>query len=147
MNSPSYMRLMKRLMRHLTWAEGVKMFPYTDTMGFLTIGVGRNLSRNGLRPDEVSLLLQNDASEALKQASELDFWDSLSETRRLIVADMIFNLGLAGFSTFKKFQAALRSEDYAVAADEMVDSDWYIQTGRRAKKLVEAMRTNEWHDG
>lgn len=40
--------------------EGVREFPYTDTVGKLSIGVGRNLDDVGLRPDEIALMLEND---------------------------------------------------------------------------------------
>ena len=42
------------LIRH----ERLRLKPYTDTVGKLTIGVGRNLTDMGLTQDEVLLLLQ-----------------------------------------------------------------------------------------
>jgi lysozyme len=62
----------------------------------------------------------------------------------MVVVDMIFNLGAARFSRFKKLNAALALRDYTLAAHEMMDSKWYTQVGRRAKKLREAMITGIW---
>jgi lysozyme len=56
-------------------------------------------------------------------------------------------MGPSRFRGFIKTNAALLAGDYSRAADEMVDSKWFRQTGRRAKKLVEAMRTGEWKEG
>jgi len=130
--------------RHLRWAEGVKNFPYEDTEGNLTIGVGRNLDSNGLTDDEVEFLLQTDANNAIKDAKSLPYWDSLNSARQLVVCDLCFNLGLTRFLRFTKTNAALSAGEYDKAADEMVDSRWYKQTGRRAERLVDAMRTGLW---
>ncbi len=52
------------LVRLLTRHEGRRAFPYTDTAGRLTIGVGRNLTDRGLADDEIDLLLANDIALA-----------------------------------------------------------------------------------
>ena len=40
--------------------EGVRLKPYRDTVGKLTIGVGRNLDDVGITPDEATVLLRTD---------------------------------------------------------------------------------------
>lgn len=129
---------------HLEWAEGRRNFPYEDSVGKLTIGIGRNLDDRGLSDDEIDMLCNNDIAIVLSHAETLLYWNSLDSVRQLVVADMIFNLGATRFRGFVKTNAALTRLDYDEAADEMKDSRWYRQTGRRAKKLVEAMRTGEW---
>ena len=42
------------LVQQLTRDEGIRNKPYVDTVGKVTIGVGRNLSDVGLYPDEIS---------------------------------------------------------------------------------------------
>jgi len=130
--------------KHLRWAEGVRAYPYEDSEGHLTIGVGRLLS-NGLSEDEIEHLLHNDAMDAIRAASTLPYWDELSDTRKLVVADLCFNLGLTGWKGFVKANDALERGDPDTAADEMEDSRWFHQVGRRARKLVHAMRTGEWN--
>ena len=129
---------------HLRWAEDERLMPYRDTTGHLTIGVGRNLSKKGLSPDEVDHLLTNDVVEVLDVCRKLPYWNHLNDARRLVVADMVFNLGEAGFHTFKKMEQALVHELYDEAAREMIDSTWYHQVRRRARVLVKAMRTGQW---
>ena len=125
---------------HLIWAEDWRNFPYQDSVGKTSIGVGRNLDDNGLSDDEVNYLLQNDMRRAVIDASSFPYWDSLSDARQLVVADMCFNLGLARFRGFVRTNQALEGGDWSLAAEEMVDSKWYRQVGRRARRLVEIMR-------
>ena len=132
------------LRRHLEWAEGREKKPYLCPADKITIGVGRNLQDKGLSDLEVDLLLDNDITDVLSVCVDLPYWNHLNDARRIVVADMMFNLGERGFHTFKRFEDALLHEVYDEAAHEMVDSEWYRQTGRRAKKLVKAMRTGTW---
>ena len=55
---------------------------------------------------------------------------------------MVIDLSKAKFikNKFKKMKAGLMNNDYQTAADEMVDSNWYRQVGKRAKRLVNRMR-------
>lgn len=130
---------------HLKWAEAVKQFPYRCSAGKLTIGVGRNLDDKGLSLDEVDYLLDNDIAGTLRDCERLDYWNSLDPVRQLVVADMVFNLGLSRFLKFVKLNAALALHDYTLAAHEMMDSNWYKQVGRRAWRLREAMLSGEWN--
>lgn len=120
--------------------EGVEKYPYTDTVGKLTIGVGRNLTDRGLSDDEVSYLLNNDIKLC---EDELDVcmhrWRDLSENRRNVLIDMMFNLGRGRLLGFRKTIAAIESEDFRRAAHEMLSSKWAEQVGRRAVILSRMM--------
>lgn len=129
---------------HLEWAEDRRHFPYEDSVGKLTIGIGRNLDDVGLSDDEIDMLCNNDIEKALRMVEGLPYWDTLDVVRQLVVADMVFNLGYTRFQGFVKTNSALNAQDYETASAEMVDSKWYRQTGRRAEKLVEVMRTGVW---
>ena len=131
--------------KHLEWAEGNEQFPYKCSEGFLTIGVGRNLDEHGLTEQERRFILKTDIRRTVSDCRKLDYWDSLDSVRQLIVADMVFNMGLTKFLKFIKLNAALALNDWPLSAAEMIDSRWYRQTGRRAKRLVQAMHSGEWH--
>lgn len=133
----------EKFKEHVRWAESEKLFPYRCSAGKLTIGVGRNLDDRGITPEESGFLLNTDVSIVLEECGGLDYWDSLDPARQLVVADMVFNLGLARFNRFVKFQAALRIGDYVLAATEMMDSRWADQVGRRALKLRDIMLSGE----
>lgn len=129
---------------HLSWAEGRRPYPYVDSVGKTSIGVGRNLDDKGLRECEIDFLLENDIAEALDEAEKLPYFNELDNVRQLIVADMVFNMGLPRFKGFIKTNKALEDGDYQLAAEEMKDSKWFRQTGRRAYRLVTAMKTGVW---
>jgi lysozyme len=120
--------------------EGVRAKPYADTVGKTTIGVGRNLTDVGLRPDEIDYLLANDMREAETLARTLiQNFEALSDARKTAVTDMAFNLGrkLMGFA---QTLAAIREERWDDAAQAMLDSKWAQQVGERAQRLAKAMR-------
>ena len=134
--------------RHLEWAEGRRKAPYYDNAKppRLTIGVGRNLSDKGLRDDEIDLLMENDIAEVISECSSLPYWSKLNDARQLVVADLCFNIGMTRMLGFIKFNAALDADDFDDAAEELVRSKWYHQVGRRAVKLVTAMRLGVWQE-
>ena len=120
--------------------EGRKAFPYNDTEGIPTIGIGRNL-QNGLSPDEINYLFANDLKKADASARGLypDF-DALSDNRRAVLVNMAFNLGSPRLAGFVKMRAAVLAGDFDRAADEMLSSRWATQVGQRAQRLAKMMR-------
>ena len=127
--------------------EGLRCKPYKCTAGKLTIGYGRNLDDNGISADEAEYMFNNDFNQAyesvlrLLKANSIDV-DTLSECRLFVLTDMMFNLGYVRLSGFKKLLKALKNQDYVAASNEMKDSNWYKQTGNRAKKLCSMMQNN-----
>ena len=121
--------------------EGYRTKPYEDTVGKLTIGVGRNLDDVGLHADEIDLMLTNDMAAAEKTARVLiPSFDSLSDARKAVVINMAFNLGQAKLGAFTNTLSAINEGRYGAAADEMLKSRWAVQVGQRAERLAELMR-------
>lgn len=121
--------------------EGVKDRPYRDSVGKLTIGVGRNLDDIGLSQDEISYLLENDIRRAELAAKDLfPTFDQLSDNRKAVLVSMAFNVGKQGLSGFAKLRAAIAAGDFTQAAVEMMNSRWSTQVGRRADRLSKLMR-------
>lgn len=130
-----------RLSRQLEVDEGRKRRLYKDTVGKLTIGVGRNIEDRGLRDDEIDLMLSNDIDEAVSIARSLVInFDQLDDVRQEVVTNMALNLGSTRLAGFKQFIAALARSDFQRATTEMMDSKWYDQVGDRGKRLAYAMR-------
>lgn len=124
--------------------EGLSLKPYICTQGKLTIGIGRNLEDKGLSLDEVDYLLNNDIKSVIAQVStHIRVFESLSETRKIILLDMAFNLGTTGLCKFKKMLRALEAGNYSLAAAEMLDSRWAEQVGVRAHELAQKMVLGE----
>ena len=140
---------LERLRAQLKLHEGVRRFPYKDSVGKLTVGVGRNLDDVGLSRNEIDTMLDNDIAQAAGDCRKTFFpdWHSFDEIRQRVLIDMMFNLGLTRFRGFKKMIVAVKAQDWDRAADEMVDSKWYRQVGTRGERLVKMMRTGEDYDG
>lgn len=125
--------------------EGLRLRPYKCTAGKLTIGYGRNLDDVGISKTEADMLFERDFAQAesevrrLCKANDIDC-DKLIEQRFYVLTDMMFNLGYARLSKFKKFLYALKTGSYEDAAREMIDSAWATQVGNRAIQLSTLMK-------
>lgn len=128
----------------LTRHEGLRLKPYRDTVGKLTIGVGRNLDDFGLTKEEVLVLLHNDILRTMQEARRVFPWyPRLNAVRQNVVLNMVFNLGLYRFSQFKKTIGAIEGKNWDTAAKEMLDSKWASQVGNRAIELAKMMKTGK----
>ena len=147
-----------RIIRH----EGYSSHVYLDSKGYLSIGYGTTVGKvaasveklirdfpgqlhskgvgltkqqaRGLVEDRLSKI-EIELLKAQPVLAKLDF------ARDGVVIEMAYQLGVAGLLKFKRMWAALGSEDYELAADEMLDSDWAKQTRERAEELAAIMRS------
>lgn len=126
--------------------EGLRLKPYQCPAGKTTLGIGRNIEDNGISEEEALLLLENDIERCRNELSQFHFYGRIGEVREAVVLDMLFNLGLTRFRTFKKMIHALERYKFDEAANEMESSRWYTQVGVRSRRLVEMMRTGQWPD-
>jgi lysozyme len=134
-----------RLIAQLITDEGKRNMPYRDTVGKLTIGVGRNLDDRGLSDDEIAYLLSNDLKIVERELDvHLTWWRGMCDARQNVVANMAFNMGVPTLKTFKITLQAMRDGRYADAADGMLKSRWATQVGERANRLAKIMRTGEF---
>ena len=116
--------------------EGVTVYPYEDTVGKITIGVGRNLSDRGLEADEIEALFATDCQIA---ETALDAWwpdwREAPASVQIALYSMAYNLGGPRLAGFEKMCTALRAGDFATAATEARDSRWARQVPSRAKEI------------
>ncbi len=124
-------------------ATGKPIKPGSVVVGHPTIAVGRALDTNGVTPTESRYLLSNSIDvtvEALRES--LKWFDSLSDVRQRVLANMAYNLGVNGLLKFQDMLRYCEEQRWGLAADEMVDSSWYSQVGERAERLEAMMRTD-----
>lgn len=131
--------LLEQLERH----EGLRLKPYRDTVGKLTIGYGRNLDDRGISEDEAGFMLDNDIDEVVADLERMPLYLKVNSVRQVVMANMCFNLGLTRFLEFRRMLAALAEDDFDRAAEEMLDSKWARQVGGRADELADLMRRGE----
>lgn len=128
----------------LTTDEGVRLKPYVDTMGKLTIGIGRNLTDTGITPEEAEAMLIHDCQIAVADLLRVfPFVNDLNGPRQIVLASMCFNLGIARLAKFQKMWAAIEKGNFTQASIEMLDSAWASQVGARAMRLAETMHSGE----
>lgn len=134
-------RLVEQLVRH----EGVRLKPYTDTVGKLTIGVGRNLTDVGISSAEAFVLLEHDIDAVIHDCAAFAWFAGLSPVRQRVIVDMAFNLGSTRFRLFVRMIHALAIGNFEEASREMLSSQWAQQVGSRARDLARMMTTGEDH--
>jgi peptidoglycan LD-endopeptidase CwlK len=135
-----------------------------DSLGNPTIGVGFNLARRDARAaieaigashadvmsgkaqlsdSQVDSLLSRDIEQSLRSCREIfSNFDELSDVRQRVLADMMFNLGLLRFQSFKTIISAVRAEDFDLAADEIRKSGLHGEFNGRVVSLESQMRTS-----
>ena len=128
--------LEQTLIRH----EGLKLKPYRCTAGALTIGVGHNLDANGI-PEHIAMaLLAHDIAICRQEIQRAMPWSlSLPQAAQDVLVNMGF-MGVAKLRKFTKFLAALEARDYLAASQEMLDSKWAKQVGKRSVELADIIR-------
>lgn len=115
--------------------EGFRAFPYKCSAGKLTIAWGRNIEDRGISTEEAELMLRNDIDRAKADLYKV-FGDnfSVSTLRYNALVDMMYNLGLTRFSTFKKMIGAIKEENWVEAKRECLDSYYAMQVPKRAER-------------
>lgn len=122
--------------------EGLRLKPYKDTVGKLTIGVGRNLDDRGISVDEARMMFDHDIDDHENELrAKWPHYDKLDDVRQEVLLNMAFNLGVPGLLKFVNTLAAVVAGDFDVAAYGMLHSKWASQVGKRASRLAEEMRT------
>lgn len=126
--------------------EGLRLLPYRDKAGKLTIGYGRNLDAEGISRAEADYMLQSDVinfGTTLKKV--LPWFEHLDLARQGVLINMAFNMGIGGLLSFKQFLSLMAIGKFKEAADDLAtNTKWISQVGDRARRLVLQTRTGDW---
>jgi|SRR6478736_1205528 len=140
MTPESRHKLKNLLVQH----EAYRQFPYTDTTGHLTIGIGRNISDRGISTSEALSLLEDDIQYFFAKLSHyIPLFIKLDDNRQIVLVDMCFNLGFNGLLNFRDMLDAIERGDFERAAQEILDSKAANQARDRYEQLAYIMRTGE----
>ena len=161
----------KMIMQH----EGKVNFPYKDSKGLWTIGVGHLINGHGKTlPPEYAAYKDNGAAndkknnrtpamtdEQINELFEKDYvkhkeiamktpgWSLANENGQSAMIDLSYNMG-EWFNTkeWRNSNAvkALKAGNFESAADHLKDSLWYQQVKGRAVKIVNMMRNGKKTD-
>jgi GH24 family phage-related lysozyme (muramidase) len=181
----THSQFVAEVQRRIAISEGSSGTVYTDTTGNPTIGIGYNLNRSDaasamrligtdivdvlagtvtLTQAQIAKLFAYSFAPIENQArASLDplHYDGLSDARRFVVCDLVYNLGEQGWLDFVNtramldaachtkmttLNAALAHRQFGAVADALMASAWYSQVGDRAKRDVAMMRSSLWVD-
>jgi len=137
-------KLLESVKRH----EGYRNKVYLDTLGKRTVGVGHlcveDFWEDGKEYEEDFLMgiLEKDLQSAIDQADDMCKDLKISSDAKILIIEMIFQLGGNGVSKFRKMWQALQQDppDYAEASVQMLDSRWAKQTPNRAQEMAKHMK-------
>ena len=133
---------MEHLIKAVKESEGFRDRVYKCTEGFDTIGYGFAVKDLVMDEDIAEMILYKKlAILAEKVCDKFPFVKDLPQEAQDVVYEMCYQLGIGGFSKFKKTIQFLRLGDYKACSEEMLDSRWAKeQTPNRAKRLSDIIR-------
>ena len=131
------MRLIDSIKQH----EGYVGIVYKDSLGIDTIGYGFAIKDLELDADICDIILERKL-HALADSIYIKFgwFKYMPQEIKDIVTEMCYQLGVTGFSNFRKTIAYLQDKQFKDASVEMLDSRWADQTPNRAKELSDRVK-------
>ncbi len=131
----------ERLLQSIKDGEGFREEVYKDSLGIDTVGYGFTIKDLQLSEGISSVILRILVLNLIVDVQDRFRWFYLMPNEvQMVVVEMCYQMGISGFSQFKKTIAHLKSFNWVEAADEMLNSKWAKQTPNRAKKLSEKVR-------
>ena len=120
--------------------EGFEPRIYECSEGYDTIGYGFAIKDLIIDKDVADLILMKKLHKLLERISIAFPWfKDVDDIAKGVVINMCYQMGLSGFSKFKKTIYYLETEQYEEASVECLDSLWAKQTPGRAKELSERL--------
>jgi len=152
------------MQRQIAHHEGQKNYPYKDSVGLWTIGIGHLIgngtdadlansgyseySRANPMPESVvKELFQEDLEEHKEIAEGYDFYDDMSEEGKRAIIDLTFNMGdfynkrrSDGTYMWSSLRTQLDNGNWDAAADNLASSTYGTQVGQRAVTVTDLLR-------
>src|ERR1700733_10674007 len=137
--------MITNLSDQLTRDEGLRLHPYRDTVGKLTIGIGRNLDDRGITLVEADYLLANDIKDATDSLEANFPWVmDLDDARKGALLNLTFNMGVRGLAKFVNFLTAMKVGEWATAKAELLNSAADHEEPARIARLALQIETGFW---
>ena len=134
------MSLIESIKQH----EGYVGVVYKDSLGIDTIGYGFAIKDLELDEDICEIILARKLKN-LQDMVKIKFkwYGYMPPEIKDVVMEMCYQLGVTGFSKFRKTIAYLQNKQFHDASVEMLDSLWAKQTPNRAKELSNRVKEVE----
>ena len=135
---------MHKLIEAVKLSEGFRDKVYKCTEGYDTIGYGFAVKDLVLDEDIAEMILVRKLESLIERVhKKFPFVKNLPEKAQEVVYEMCYQLGLGGFSKFKRTISYLKLGDYNMCSREMLNSRWARQTPNRAQRLSDIIYSLE----
>ena len=132
---------MSNLIDSIKQHEGYVGIVYKDSLGIDTIGYGFAIKDLELDEDICEIILERKLKDLQSRVDlKFNWYRYMPQEIKDIVMEMCYQLGITGFSKFKKTIAYLQNKQWNDASVEMLDSLWAKQTPNRAKEMSDRVK-------
>ena len=140
--------LKEQIKRH----EGEVLEVYEDSLGYLTLGVGHLIQKSDpeygqpagtpVSQEVVDMYYEDDFDKHVEETIHVCennniVFDALPESIQHVLVNMCFNLGANRLGKFRNMLYAVSTSNWKEMANQMEDSRWFGQVGRRSVELQE----------
>ena len=134
--------MVKNLIKQIKHHEGYRSRVYKCTEGYDTIGYGFAI-KDLVVSEEVCEMILLEKLEFLEKSikNRFSWYEESPQVIKEVIINMCYQLGVSGFSRFRKTISYLEKENYLEASKEMLRSRWAKQTPNRAKELSEIVKS------
>lgn len=140
-------KLLDKLYEEIKADEGEILSIYKDHLGYDTFGIGHLVTEQDpehgqpegtpISQERVQAAFAIDIQKSIYYCeAQYNQWNNWPEEVRLIMVNMMFNMGPTRMAKFKNMHSALSMQDWKQAAAEGRDSLWYRQVTNRAERLM-----------
>ena len=135
-------QIAKNIVETVKKHEGFEPKVYKCPTGHDTIGYGFKVSDMYIDEDIAQeMLIRILIHKENQMRNTFDWVDDMPVLVQEVLLNMCYQMGISGFSKFKKTIYYLETEQYEEAADEMLDSLWHKQTPARSQELSDTIRS------
>ena len=133
------------LFEDIKMEEGYRSSVYLDTLEKPTIGYGFLIDSLELQEDICQMILMRKLEKLIKTIKfNFKWFDDMPEKVQDVVINICYQLGVSGFSKFKKTIQFMKNKQWDKASVEMLDSKWAReQTPQRALRLSGTVKSVE----
>ena len=130
--------------------EGEVLEVYEDSLGYLTLGVGHLIQKSDpeygqpagtpVSQEVVDMYYEDDFDKHVEETIHVCennniVFDALPESIQHVLVNMCFNLGANRLGKFRNMLYAVSTSNWKEMANQMEDSRWFGQVGRRSVEL------------
>jgi len=147
----------EKLFIELSYDEGIRLDVYNDSVGIPTVGIGFNLKAHNTFPIIGRTVTKVGETITLEECMSLFHWSldtvikeleqyepvlmsKLSAIRKRALINLCFNLGITRLLQFKNALYYLSIGNYIKAAQQLKQSKWYKQLGKRGLRIVNMIK-------